>query len=102
MPAKRVSVSSVVAKIRRSRGFRLCRISVDVAGADVVSFAAFEGEKSFESPRCPMDRGWLFRIRRGVRGVSGLPEWLCAAYSGFHDLDLAQAVEKVVKEKMEK
>lgn len=26
------------------------------------------------------------------------PEWLCAAYPGLHDLDLAQAVEKVAKE----
>ena len=26
------------------------------------------------------------------------PEWLCEAYLGLHDLDLAQAVEKVAKE----
>lgn len=28
------------------------------------------------------------------------PEWLCAAYLGLHDLDLAQAVEKVAKKQM--
>ena len=28
------------------------------------------------------------------------PEWLCAAYPGLHDLALAQAVEKVAKERM--
>lgn len=30
------------------------------------------------------------------------PEWLCEAYPGLHDLDLAQAVEKVAKERMKK
>ena len=28
------------------------------------------------------------------------PEWLCAAYPGLHDLDLAQVVEKVAKKQM--
>ena len=27
------------------------------------------------------------------------PEWLCEAYPGLHNLDLAQAVEKVPKER---